>query len=234
MFKRIREEVDTFFTRDPAAKSRLEVYLCYPGFHAIIMHRLSNWLWHKKLHTLPRFISYLTRALTGIEIHPGATIGKNLFIDHGMGVVIGETARIGDNVTIYHDVTLGGVAPQDSAKGSIRHPQISDNVIIGAGAQVLGPINVGAGAKIGSNAVVVTDVEDNSIMVGIPARKVIKKDTITDDKFIAYGISAENGVDSRQLIIDRLIKEVTELNKRLNQIEGRDEDANKSAESWVI
>lgn len=234
MFKRIREEVETFFTRDPAAKSRLEVYLCYPGFHALIMHRLSNWLWRKKLHTLPRFISYMSRAITGIEIHPGATIGKNLFIDHGMGVVIGETAKIGDNVTIYHDVTLGGVAPQDSEKGSIRHPQIADNVIIGAGAQVLGPINVGVGAKIGSNAVVVNDVEANTIVVGIPARKVVKKDAAANEVFMAYATSGGNEIDSRQLIIDRLIKEVTELNKRLNQIEGKDEDANKAAESWVI
>jgi serine O-acetyltransferase len=234
MFNRIREEVETFFTRDPAAKSRLEVYLCYPGFHALILHRLSNWLWHKKLYTLPRFISYLGRAITGIEIHPGATIGKNLFIDHGMGVVIGETARIGNNVTIYHDVTLGGVAPQDSAKGSIRHPQIADNVIIGAGAQVLGPINVAEGAKIGSNAVVVSDVEAHSIVVGIPARKVVKKDANANEAFMPYATSGANEIDSRQLIIDRLIKEVTELNKRLNQIEGKDEDANKSAESWVI
>lgn len=110
MFTRIKEEIDSFFSRDPAAKSRLEIILCYPGFHAILVHRLSHWLWGKKLHTLPRFISYISRAITGIEIHPGATIGKNLFIDHGMGVVIGETARIGDNVTIYHDVTLGGVS----------------------------------------------------------------------------------------------------------------------------
>jgi serine O-acetyltransferase len=235
MFGRIKEEVDSFFARDPAAKSRLEIYLCYPGFHALLTHKLAHWLWKKKFHTLPRFISYISRAITGIEIHPGATIGRNLFIDHGMGVVIGETARIGDNVTIYHDVTLGGVSPQDSEKGSVRHPQIGNNVVIGSGAQLLGPINIGEGAKVGSNAVVVTDVDPHSIVVGIPARKVVKKvKTAEEDKFTAYAATSEGEVDSRQLIIERLIKEVTELNRRINEIEGKDENANKAAESWNI
>ncbi len=235
MFNTIKEEVDSFFARDPAAKSRLEVILCYPGFHAMLVHRLSHWLWTKKLHTLPRFISYLSRMITGIEIHPGATIGKNLFIDHGMGVVIGETARIGSNVTIYHGVTLGGVAPQDSEKGSVRHPQIGNNVIVGSGAQLLGPINVGDGSKIGSNAVVVTDVEPGAIMVGNPARKVVRKEHAQEqDKFKAYAATSEGEVDPRQLVIERLIKEVTQLNKRINEIEGKDAGEEKAAESWTI
>jgi serine O-acetyltransferase len=235
MFGRVKEEIDSFLARDPAAKSRLEVVLCYPGFHALLVHKFSHWLWGMKLHTLPRFISYLSRILTGIEIHPGATIGKNLFIDHGMGVVIGETAKIGDNVTIYHGVTLGGVSPQDSAKNSIRHPQLGNNVVVGAGAQLLGPITISDGAKIGSNAVVVTDVEAGSIMVGIPARKVVRKEQVQDsDRFKAYAATSSGDVDSRQVTIDRLIKEVTDLNNRLNRVEGKDEGEEKAAESWNI
>ena len=235
MFGRVKEEIDSFLARDPAAKSRLEVILCYPGFHALLVHKFSHWLWGMKLHTLPRFISYLSRIITGIEIHPGATIGKNLFIDHGMGVVIGETATIGDNVTIYHGVTLGGVSPQNSEKGSLRHPQIGNNVVIGAGAQLLGPIKVNDGAKIGSNAVVVSDVEPGSIMVGIPARKVVRREQVqAGDDFKAYAATSSGDVDSRQIVIERLIKEVTELNKRINKVEGKDDDAEKAAESWTI
>ncbi len=234
MFGKIKEEVDSFFARDPAAKSRLEIILCYPGFHAVLIHRLTNWLWRMKLHTLPRFIAYIGRIITGIEIHPGATIGKNLFIDHGFGVVIGETSRIGDNVTIYHDVTLGGVSV-NLEKGALRHPQIGNNVVIGAGAQVLGPITVGDGAKIGSNAVVVSDVEPGATMVGIPARKVVRKEELKDtDTFKAYAATSAGEVDSRQVLLERLIKEVTGLQKRVNEIEGKDGDADKSAESWTI
>jgi serine O-acetyltransferase len=234
VFTRIKEEIDSFFSRDPAAKSRLEIILCYPGFHAILVHRLSHWLWGKKLHTLPRFISYISRAITGIEIHPGATIGKNLFIDHGMGVVIGETARIGDNVTIYHDVTLGGVS-SGFEKSAIRHPQIGNNVVIGAGAQILGAIKIGDGAKVGSNAVVVTEVEPGATMVGIPARKVIRKSELEGtDSFKAYAATSAGDIDSRQVLIERLIKEVTALNKRVNELEGKEGDADKSAESWTI
>jgi serine O-acetyltransferase len=235
MFSRIKEEVDSFFARDPAAKSRLEVYLCYPGFHAVQVYKLAHWLWKKKWNTLARFISYIGRIITGVEIHPGATIGKNLFIDHGMGVVIGETAKIGENVTIYHGVTLGGVSPQDSGKDSIRHPQIGNNVVIGSGAQLLGPIKVADGAKIGSNAVVVSDVEPGAIMVGIPARKVVRREQVQDyDKFKAYAATSAGEIDSRTLIIERLIKEVTELSHRINEIEGKEDTADKSAESWVI
>jgi serine O-acetyltransferase len=236
MFATIKQEIDSFFSRDPAARNRFEIVLCYPGFHAVLVHRLSHKLWNKGFHTLPRFISYVARAITGIEIHPGAKLGKNLFIDHGMGVVIGETSRVGDNVTIYHGVTLGGVSPQDSSKGAIRHPQIEDDVIIGSGAQILGPITIKKGAKIGSNAVVVSDVEAEAIMVGIPARKVVKKqiDQATDKHFKAYAATSEGEVDSRQVLIEKLIQEVSSLNKRVNELEGKDENANKSAENWIV
>lgn len=232
MFSKIKTEVDSFFARDPAARSRLEIYLAYPGFHAVILHRFAHWLWGKDLFTLARMVSYFSRFLTSIEIHPAAQLGQNFFIDHGIGIVIGETAKIGDNVTIYHDVTLGGVSPQDSAKGSIRHPQIGNDVIIGSGAQLLGPINVGDGARIGSNAVVVTDVEANSIMVGIPARKVIKKVKEEDHTFHAYATPGAGDIDSRQLAIDTLIKEVTMLKKKVEELESQGSGAEKSAESW--
>ncbi|MDX1949381.1 MAG: serine O-acetyltransferase [Rickettsiales bacterium] len=234
MFKKIIEEVDSFFSRDPAARSRLEVILCYPGFHAIIFHRLAHWFWKKNFKTLARFISAFSRFLTGIEIHPGATLGKNLFIDHGMGVVIGETAEIGDNVTIYHGVTLGGVSPQDIAKGAKRHPTIGNNVIIGSGAQLLGAINVREGSKIGSNAVVISDVEENAIMVGIPARKVVKKsEIINSEKFSAYAATSAGDIDSRQLLIDELSKQVLQLSKRLEEIEKNNKEAEKTAKGWV-
>lgn len=234
MFKRILEEVDSFFSRDPAARSRLEVFLCYPGFHALILHKIAHWVWNKNFKLLARFISATSRFLTGIEIHPGATIGKNLFIDHGMGVVIGETATIGDNVTIYHGVTLGGVSPQDVAKGAKRHPQIGNGVVIGSGAQLLGAIKVNDGAKIGSNAVVINDVEENSIMVGIPARKVVKKSDVEHpDHFTAYAATSAGDIDSRQLLIDNLSKQVKELNRRLEEVEKEGKGAEKTAEGWV-
>jgi serine O-acetyltransferase len=219
----ILNEVDSFFSRDPAARSRLEVVLCYPGFHAILMHRLSHYLWNKNCYLFARWLSMVARFFTAIEIHPGAKIGKNLFIDHGFGVVIGETAEIGDNVTIYHGVTLGGVSPEGLPKGSKRHPTIGNNVVIGSGAQLLGAIKVSDGAKIGSNAVVVSDVEEGAVMVGIPARRIIKKDksvhTEENDKnFKAYAATEAGDIDSRQLVIDNLCKEIEELKKRMNAI----------------
>ena len=159
MFKGLTSEIESFFARDPAAKSKLEIILCYPGVHAILYHRLTHRLWNNGWRLLARFISQMARFLTGIEIHPGAKIGKRFFIDHGMGVVIGETAVIGDDVTIYHGVTLGGTSSESRGCGIRR---IGNNVIIGAGAQLLGPIKVSDGARIGSNAVVVKDVEDGA------------------------------------------------------------------------
>ncbi len=166
MFSSIREDIASVFDRDPAARSTFEVLTCYPGLHARILHRLANKLWHAGLKWPARFLSHFARWLTGIEIHPGATIGRRFFIDHGMGVVIGETAEIGDDVTLYHGVTLGGT----SWKEGKRHPTLGNGVVVGAGAKVLGPIHVGAGAKIGSNAVVVKDVPPGATAVGIPAR----------------------------------------------------------------
>ena len=170
MFGSIKDQIKSMKERDPAARSTLEIILCYPGLHALFFHRISHFLWNIKLFFIARFISHLSRFLTGIEIHPAAEIGKRFFIDHGMGVVIGETAKVGDDVFIYHGVTLGST----STKKEKRHPTISDGVIIGAGAKLLGPILVGKNAKIGSNAVVISDVPPEVTMVGIPAKKLIK------------------------------------------------------------
>jgi serine O-acetyltransferase len=166
MFNHIKEDISIVFERDPAARTHWEILTTYPGVHALLMHRFSHWLWKHDWFWLGRFFSHLGRWLTGIEIHPGATIGRRVFIDHGMGVVIGETAVIGDDCTLYHGVTLGGTSWN---KGK-RHPTLESGVVIGAGAKVLGPITIGEGAKIGSNAVVVKDVPANATAVGIPAR----------------------------------------------------------------
>ena len=171
VFKTLKEDINMVFERDPAARSVWEVILCYPGLHAVWMHRVAHFLWKKDLKTLARFISHINRFLTGIEIHPGAKIGRRFFIDHGMGVVIGETTEIGDDVIIYHQVTLGGV----STKKGKRHPTIGNNVVIGAGAKILGPIKIGNNVKIGANSVVIKDVPDNSTVVGIPGKIVLKK-----------------------------------------------------------
>jgi len=171
MFARLREDIQTVFAKDPAARSVLEVLLCYPGLHAIWMHRLAHWLWRHGFKLLARLISHWTRMLTGIEIHPGAQIGRRFFIDHGMGVVIGETAEIGDDVLMYHQVTLGGT----SLEKKKRHPTIRDHVVIGAGAKLLGAIEVGPYAKIGAGSVVIKDVPAGATVVGIPGRVVEEK-----------------------------------------------------------
>jgi serine O-acetyltransferase len=171
MFKNLKYDVKNIMENDPSTKSAIEVLLLYPSIHALIMHRLAHGLYKRKIYLLARFISQVNRFITGIEIHPGAKIGKGLFIDHGMGVVIGETAEIGDNVTIYHGVTLGGTG-KDKGK---RHPTVGNNVVIGAGAKILGPIYVGNDAKVGANAVVLEDVPVNATAVGIPARNILAK-----------------------------------------------------------
>jgi serine O-acetyltransferase len=173
MLSTIKEEIEVVFERDPAARSVLETIFTCPGFQAIIFHRLNHWLWNKKLHLLARLTAHIARLLTGIEIHPGALIGGRFFIDHGMGIVIGETAEIGDDVSIYHGVTLGGTTWN---KGK-RHPTLKNNVVIGAGAKILGPITVSEGARIGCNAVVVKDVPAEATVVGVPGHVVVKKDT---------------------------------------------------------
>lgn len=165
MFRHLREDIRAVFDRDPAARSFWEVLTCYPGIHALIMHRLAHWLWGHRLRWLSRFVAHLSRFFTGIEIHPGATIGRRLFIDHGMGVVIGETAQVGDDVLIYHGVTLGGTGHQ----GGKRHPTLGDRVVIGAGAKLLGDIELGHDSAVGSNAVVVHSAPPWTTLTGIPA-----------------------------------------------------------------
>ncbi len=169
MFKNLREDINSVFERDPAARNVFEIIFCYPGLHALWIYRIAHWFWVNEFFFLGRFTSHMGRFLTGVEIHPGARIGRKFFIDHGMGVVIGETAEIGDNVTLYHGVTLGGVT-WDKVK---RHPTLDDNVVIGSGAKILGPFTVGKGAKIGSNSVVVKEVPENATVVGIPGRVVM-------------------------------------------------------------
>ena len=186
--------------RDPAAKSKLSVALTYPGVKAVLFHRFANRLWKMKMYLLARIFSQTSRFITGIEIHPAAEIGKNLFIDHGMGVVIGETSKIGDNVTLYHAVTLGGVSPSidsDSQRMVKRHPTLKNNVVIGSGAQILGPVIVEDNAKVGANAVVVKDVPKDAIMVGIPAKNTNQDSIVKDDKFRPYGVKVDS--DSKEL-----------------------------------
>ncbi len=232
-WKRLSAEIDSFFDRDPAARSRLEIILCYPGLHAVLAYRIAHRLWRADWKLMARLISQVARWFTGIEIHPGARVGERLFIDHGMGVVIGETSYIGHDVTIYHGVTLGGVSPGSSDKGDIRHPQIGDGVIIGSGAQLLGPIEVGDYARIGSNAVVVHDVEPNATMVGIPARAVKQKQTKTSDEhgFRAYAVLDEHTRDPLGARFDDMRATIERLEARLHQLEG-DDMCLETAESW--
>ena len=191
----MNDYLESIFNRDPAARSKLNIILTYPGVKAIFFHKIANFFSVAKFHLIARIISQFSRFLTGIEIHPKAKIGKNFFIDHGMGVVIGETSKIGDNVTIYHMVTLGGISPSinsDDQRQVKRHPTLKDNVVIGSGAQVLGPITVGENAKIGANAVVTKDVPANAVMVGIPAKNVNKGGPKTDTSFKPYGVEVDD------------------------------------------
>jgi len=187
--------LQSIIDRDPAAKSKLSLILTYPGVKAVFFHRIANFFSKAKFDLIARIISQFSRFLTGIEIHPNAKIGKNLFIDHGMGVVIGETSEIGDNVTIYHMATLGGITPSinsNNQRNIKRHPTIKDGAVVGSGAQVLGPVTVGKFAKIGANAVVTKDVPEKAVMVGIPAKNV----GVADDDFKPYGITADSDFKS--------------------------------------
>jgi serine O-acetyltransferase len=219
MFKHIKEDISVVFERDPAARTHWEIITTYPGVHALIIHRLSHWVWSKRFFWIARFISHIGRWLTGIEIHPGATIGRRVFIDHGMGVVIGETAVIGDDCTLYHGVTLGGTSWN---KGK-RHPTLEQGVVIGAGAKVLGPIMIGKGAKIGSNAVVVKDVPENATAVGIPARILEQEsDKQRDDMaekigFSAYAVS-ENANDPMTKAIHALLDHAAAQDVKLQEV----------------
>ncbi len=192
MFENLMKYFESVKARDPAATSLLLVILTYPGVKAVFFHRIANFIWSLNLKLLGRMISQLSRFLTGIEIHPAAKIGKNFFIDHGMGVVIGETAEIGDNVTIYHGVTLGGIMPAVKSSEQVgvkRHPTLEDDVIVGSGAQILGPIIIKSCARIGSNAVVTKDVPKGGIMVGIPAKNIQSKSKKTDNTFAPYAVT---------------------------------------------
>lgn len=195
MFSRLRSDIQCILDRDPAARSKWEVITCYPGLHAIVLHRASHWLWKRELRWLARFLSQFARWMTGIEIHPGAVIGQGVFIDHGMGVVIGETAEVGDGCTIYQGVTLGGTTLY---KGTKRHPTLGRNVVVSAGAKVLGGFTVGDDAKVGSNAVVIKPVPAGATAVGIPARIIQAEDSARREEqaakmgFSAYGITAND------------------------------------------
>ncbi len=219
MFDQIKEDISVVFERDPAARTHWEIITTYPGVHALIIHRFSHWVWRKRFFWIARFISHITRWLTGIVIHPGATIGRRVFIDHGMGVVIGETAVIHDDCTLYHGVTLGGTSWN---KGK-RHPTLEQGVVIGAGAKILGPITIGAGAKIGSNAVVVKDVPAGATAVGIPARildgEVSKQRDEMAEKigFSAYAVS-DNQNDPMTKAIHALLDHATAQDLKLQEV----------------
>ncbi len=213
MFQKIRNDIKVIFERDPAAQSVLEILFCYPGFHAMRFHQVSHWLWTNNLRLPARFLSHISRWVTGIEIHPGATIGEGFFIDHGMGVVIGETAEIGKNVTMYHGVTLGGTSWN---KGK-RHPTIEDNVIIGAGAAILGNIRIGQDSKIGSGSVVNREVPPNSTVVGIPGRIVYREGNVYNDPTGVGGTPDPEG-KAIKCLTDQVLaleKQVEELSKKL-------------------
>ena len=224
LLKNLREDIDATIARDPAARSRLEVVLLYPGFQSVLFYRLANVLWRRGWHLMGRWLSQFARWLTGIEIHPGAQIGHRLFIDHGMGVVIGETSEIGDDVTLYHGVTLGGVAPSvdsDSQRQRKRHPTLGDDVIVGSGAQVLGPITVGRCARVGANAVVTKDVPDCATVVGIPAKVVASRDqrTTPERQFVAYGTPTGDIPDPVSRALEGLLDEVQTLRARVLTLE---------------
>ncbi len=225
MFNTIREEIRGIKARDPAARSSIEVIFCYPGFHAITTHRLSSWLWRRGWRVLGRMVSHAGRFLTGIEIHPAARIGQRFFVDHGMGVVVGETAEIGDDVTLYHDVTLGGVSPavdSDSQRDQKRHPSLEDGVIVGSGAQILGPITVGRNARVGANSVVTKDVPEGVTIVGIPGRAVVRPAPENPERFAPYGTPLGDVPDPVARALDGLMDQVTLLMARVEELEGRD------------
>ncbi|RMO71371.1 serine O-acetyltransferase [Pseudomonas syringae group genomosp. 3] len=218
MFERLREDIQSVFHRDPAARNAFEVLTCYPGMHAIWLHRFAHVLWRNGWKWLARVVSSFGRWMTGIEIHPGARIGRRFFIDHGMGIVIGETAEIGNDVTLYQGVTLGGT----SWNAGKRHPTLEDGVVVGAGAKVLGPFTVGAGAKIGSNAVVTKAVPAGATAVGIPGRIIVKSDDETEAKrkamaeklgFDAYGISGD--------MPDPIARAIGQMLDHLQAVDGR-------------
>lgn len=220
MFERVREDITNVLEKDPAARSKLEVLLCYPGLHAVLLHRGAHYLWQAGLRTPARWVSHLARFLTGIEIHPGARIGRRVFIDHGMGVVIGETAEVGDGCTIYQGVTLGGT----SLERGKRHPTLEEGVVVGAGAQVLGPFTVGAGARVGSNSVVIKAVPAGATALGIPARVIVEDaDRRREEQAARMGFSAyaltRDADDPLVVALHRLIDHVAEQDRQIEALQ---------------
>jgi len=219
ILKNFLNEIDSIIERDPAAGSRLGVLFLYPTFHVMFFYKIGNILWRYNLQFLARMVMYFARIFTGIEIHPAAKIGNNFFMDHGLGIVIGETTEIGENVTIYQGVTLGGIMPSiesESQRNQKRHPTIGNNVIIGSGAQILGSIKVGDNARIGANSVVTKDVPPNVTVAGVPAREFSRSNK--KESFKAYGISA-NHADPREKTLVNLLKKVETLEKKMKILE---------------
>ncbi|MBT3361198.1 MAG: serine O-acetyltransferase [Rhodospirillales bacterium] len=221
IFKRLRADIDAYMERDPAARSRIEVVLCYPGFQALLFYRASRSLWLHGWRLSGRFVSHIGRMLTGIEIHPGARIGVHCVIDHGSAVVIGETSVIGDDVTLYQGVTLGGTSPAVESRAQVdtkRHPTLADGVIIGSGAQILGPITVGEGARVGANAVVTRDIPRGVSAAGIPARVILPRDKkkAKDREFVAYGTPDE--------LFDPVLRNIDSIRGQLALLAGRIEE----------
>jgi serine O-acetyltransferase len=220
VFKNLRDDIDGMIARDPAARSRFEVVIAYPGFQVLLFYRPAHWLWRRGWLLLARFLANLGRLVTGIDIHPGAVIGRRLFIDHGMGLVVGETAEIGDDVTLYQHVTLGGVAPSVNSAAQVnrkRHPTLRNGVIVGSGAQILGPITVGEGARVGANAVVVSDVPPGVTVVGIPARVIVPRSQ--SQEFRPYGTPTGEIPDPFARAIDGLLDQVSRMKARIDELE---------------
>ena len=213
MFETLRRDIQAAWDRDPAVRSTLEIIFCYPGLHAVWLHRVAHWFWNRGLLFIGRFISHLNRFLTGIEIHPAARLGPGLFIDHGMGVVIGETSEVGENVTIYQGVTLGGT----SLERKKRHPTIGNNVIIGSGAKILGPFIVGDNSKIGSGSVVVKEVPPDSVVVGVPGRVIFREGKKVTDMDFDWTNLPDPVAQALQCLVDR----VHDLEKELEELKGR-------------
>ncbi|MDA3903226.1 MAG: serine O-acetyltransferase [Desulfuromusa sp.] len=214
MFYQLKEDLKVVFERDPAVRGVFEVLFCYPGFHAMIFYRLSHWLWNSKMKFLGRFVSHLGRFMTGIEIHPGATIGRGFFIDHGMGVVIGETAEIGENCTLYHGVTLGGT----SWAKEKRHPTLGNNVVVGSGAKILGPFKVGDDSKIGSNSVVVKEVPAMATVVGIPGRVVL-----SGEKRVGFNFELDKLPDPVATAVSCVFDQIRRLEDRVEELQNNQE-----------
>jgi len=215
------EDIRSVFKRDPAARNVFEIITCYSGVQAVIIYRFTHLLWRYKLYWLARFISTLARWITGIEIHPGAVIGRRFFIDHGMGVVIGETSEIGDDCMMYHGVTLGGT----SWNKEKRHPTLKDGVIIGAGAKILGPITLGKNVRVGSNSVVVKSIDDNCTVVGIPGR-VLKKKVSDDDQFDSYAASTSSSANDPTIqAVNSIIERLTDIDEKIANLSGVSEEA---------